>query len=973
MVDLLAQLLAETGPARQRELVDANLASIDDDLMVALKTSAADLLRADVHAAIRLGELMLYAASATANPHHRALALIVIANARSLGGLGEYASALALYDEASEIYRRAGRPVDEANAQISKILVLANLGRYGEAIAAGERAAGVLEQHGEWLRLGKLTANLGNVHYRQGEDALALKMFDKARAIYHSLGDTGEALRAAARVENNRSTVLRNLGFFTEAIQASHLAHTLLERTGQWAEVARSEQNLAVTYIILGRYNDALALLGKAQGFFIADGRQRDAILVELFTCNCLLQLRRFADVLEKTREARDLFGRFGTGFEIAQALLNEATAFAGLERHDEALASLAEARATFEAEGNTMWVAFTDMESASVLHRLGRDAESLRLARAAIDVLASHGLPVDEAQARLVAARAAMALERFDEAAALVRAALAVGGRDDLPAILYPCHHLLGLLAERRADPQAALVELGRAIAELERLRRQLMIEHRVDFLEDKQAVYEDAVAMCLDLGLPAQGLAYAERAKSRALLELLDYRLSIGIQARSPADEPVVAELARLRAERDLMYRRWEGSREMGVRGWVSPAGGQREVQAEVLSIERRITALWHQLLVRNADYAGDALLWGAHPEPVGLSVPRDTLLLEYFIARDRVVVFLARGGEVRACRLSASPAEVRRLLALWQMNIEAAAGLGPGRLAPLLANARGLLQKLYAALLAPVEELAGGPLDRYARLTIVPSSWLHYLPFHAFHDGAAYLAARLEVSYLPCAGLLRHLAVPQAVGGRPLALGLSCEGRLVHAPEEARRIGTLLRGDVCLEEGATAGVIRDRGCQAPILHLATHGEFRPDNPLFSGLALADTWLTTLDIFGLRLQASLVTLSACQTGRNVVGGGDELLGLARAFLSAGATSLMLSLWAVEDRSTADFMGIFYDSLTQGQTKGASLRRAQSQFIVSADYQHPYFWAPFVLIGHTGPLAPVEGEGGPSCDAGPY
>ena len=71
-------------------------------------------------------------------------------------------------------------------------------------------------------------------------------------------------------------------------------------------------------------------------------------------------------------------------------------------------------------------------------------------------------------------------------------------------------------------------------------------------------------------------------------------------------------MAELARLRAERDPMYRRWEGSREINVRGWVSPAGGQREVQAEVLAIERRITALWHQLLIRNADYAGDALLW-------------------------------------------------------------------------------------------------------------------------------------------------------------------------------------------------------------------------------------------------------------------------------------------------------------------------------------------------------------------------
>jgi hypothetical protein len=144
------------------------------------------------------------------------------------------------------------------------------------------------------------------------------------------------------------------------------------------------------------------------------------------------------------------------------------------------------------------------------------------------------------------------------------------------------------------------------------------------------------------------------------------------------------------------------------------------------------------------------------------------------------------------------------------------------------------------------------------------------------------------------------------------------------------------------------------------------ATHGEFRPDNPLFSGLALADGWLTTLDIFNLRLQASLVTLSACQSGQSQVGGGDELLGLMRAFLYAGAASLVLSLWAVEDRSTALLMEAFYAKLAEGWSKGAALRHAQRQFIqdgVSQGdaaqrlYKHPFFWAPFFLVGDTGLL----------------
>jgi hypothetical protein len=620
-------------------------------------------------------------------------------------------------------------------------------------------------------------------------------------------------------------------------------------------------------------------------------------------------------------------------------------------------LVALAEARQIFLEEGNLVWLASTDLESAAVLQRIGRHADSLTLARTAMQVRHEQGLPVEEAQACLVAARAAISLQRHDEAASLVQAALEIGEKDDLPSLLYPCHHLLATLAEARADAGRALAQLAVAIDQLERLRQQLMIEHRADFLEDKHAVYEDAVALCLSLDMPGQGLEYAERAKSRALVELLDGRLEIGIQARTSEDKPLVDELVKLKAERDVHYRRWEGSKEIKVRGWASPDGSQREVQGQILAIEKRITALWHQLLVRNAGYASTAMLWQPHTEPIQPFLPPDSLLLEYFVARGQMIVFVVSSTEIQACRLPATPDEMLRLMRLLQMNLNTAAGSAPARAAGLVANARGLMQKLYAALLGPLATLRGHPLEQYTKLIIVPSGWLHYLPFHALHDGSDYLATRYEISYLPGASLLRHVAVAGRGQGRSLALGFSYGGALPDAPGEAASIAALLAGDAVLEEAATPDVLRDQGSQARVLHLATHAEFRPDNPLFSGLALSGAWLTTLDIFGLRLRASLVTLSACQTGRHVIGGGDEVLGLARAFLSAGAASLVLSLWAVEDRSTADFMRAFYGSLAQGSTKGAGLRHAQQQFIADASRVHPYYWAPFVLIGDTSSL----------------
>ncbi len=242
------------------------------------------------------------------------------------------------------------------------------------------------------------------------------------------------------------------------------------------------------------------------------------------------------------------------------------------------------------------------------------------------------------------------------------------------------------------------------------------------------------------------------------------------------------------------------------------------------------------------------------------------------------------------------------------------------------------------------------------------MVPHGPLHYLPFGALYDGQQYLVERAEAAFLPGASFLRYSAEAETASSGVAVFGHSAGGALPHAVQEARTIAGLLAGQAYVQDEATTERFREVAGNSRILHLATHGDFRPDNPLFSGLALADGWLTTLDIFSLRLRASLVTLSACQTGRSVVGGGDELLGLMRAFLYAGAASLVLSLWAVEDRSTARLMEAFYTVLAQGQTKPAALRQAQLHLLrgdgeTAAGFAHPYYWAPFFLVGNTGSL----------------
>jgi CHAT domain-containing protein len=148
------------------------------------------------------------------------------------------------------------------------------------------------------------------------------------------------------------------------------------------------------------------------------------------------------------------------------------------------------------------------------------------------------------------------------------------------------------------------------------------------------------------------------------------------------------------------------------------------------------------------------------------------------------------------------------------------------------------------------------------------------------------------------------------------------------------------------------ATADVLKTAGSLSRFIHIATHGLFRRDNPMFSSVRLADSYLNIYDLYELALPAELVTLSGCGTGLSVVAAGDELLGLIRGLISAGATSLLLTLWEVHDRTTAEFMASFYRRLQTHGDKGCALR--QAMLMLRENYSHPYYWAPFVLVGNS-------------------
>lgn len=949
MSDLADRLLAlsDTDPLGfiQRHAADFTPADLD-----ALKAAADRYLRADVGRCRRVGDWLTAITQAGGNPLARAQGLIVHANACALGGQGEYAEAVAHYDAAAALYAAHNRPVDQARTQIGKVWALGLMSRYQEAADAGAWAAAILEAHGEWVLLARLTSNLGVLHSRQGDETAALAMFEQARAAYLELGALDNPYLGSA--ELNCAVALRALGRFDEAIATAQHSRALFLANQEPIEATRALQCVAAVHLLQGHYTQALNELEQVKAEYLADDRVYDALVTALWTGDCLIQLRRFDQALALFDEMRGRFAGRGSTHEVAHCLLMEARALEGLHRLDDAWQTLGKARDLYAHEHNAFGCTYAELQQAALESRRGRDGVAAEQALACAARLAELARPVEEAYARLVAARGLITTGKLDEAATQVTLAQTLGQVHTIPMVAYHCHHLQGTLAAARGDGSAALAALDQAIAGLELLRGRLMLEFRAAFVEDKQSVYADAALLCVQNNRPDAAFTYAERAKSRALVDLMAQHISLKVRARSPVDQPLVEELMDLRAARDRIQWRWEGNDTRQEDVLAVRAAGFAADQQSAAALEQRITELWHRLLTRNAAYATDAALWQARVEPVQPLLPADTLLLEYFNAGETLLLFEVTRDAMRVRQLPLDQRGLHHLLQLLRLNLAAAPTTPPEARAGMETQARRILARLYAGLLAPTV------LDnvRFPRLIIVPHGVLHYLPFHALHDGQAYLAERHEISYLPSAGFL-HYCRPSRRGNRTLAaFAYSAAQALPHTIVEAQTVARVMGGCALVEAEATKNAVIAAAAHAGILHFATHGDFRGDNPLFSGLALADGWLTTLDIFDLELHAGLVTLSACQTGRSVVGGGDELLGLMRAFVSAGAAGLLLSHWPVDDAFTAQFMEEFYRRLAGGATKRAALTETQRSQMTGV-YSHPYFWASFYLTGDPGPL----------------
>lgn len=410
--------------------------------------------------------------------------------------------------------------------------------------------------------------------------------------------------------------------------------------------------------------------------------------------------------------------------------------------------------------------------------------------------------------------------------------------------------------------------------------------------------------------------------------------------------------------------------------------------ETQAQIQAAEHEVVALQNakasqvqidkavQVLAsnRSAYYACVTDLEQKYPEfrkldikPINFSklqrsIPANTLVVQYFASKDELFILQASTENVMVRKVAVSKTELERLVNEFRQIVLKLPASG-GRFSWSSPDGEALkktVTQLYSYLIAPVEgELAGKEA-----LAVIPFDFLLYLPFQALATNTGgklqYLIEKKQVVVLcKAADLDQVFGAPASKTGSLVAFG-NPDGSLPAAGEEASALKDIFPGSkVFLSAEATTD--RLKGVQSPsvaYLHFATHG-ILDDDPHKSYLVMARGHkLPVTDIVGYRMDGpgsdlNLATLSACETA---LGGanhdGSDLRSLANAFSLAGCRSVVASLWSVEDESTRNLMVEFYKGLKQGKSKGQALQQAQILQLGQEKYNHPFFWAPFILIG---------------------
>jgi len=888
-----------------------------------------------------------------------------------------YEAALDPLFEAYQLFESLGWT--EELAQNAHLLAnsLYNLARYQEALPYFWGAANIFRATNNYLMAAFNMSSHGNCLMDLGEYKEALESFQQAHSLYQEAEDTW----GMATTLLYSSMACAALGDYRIAIEAGEATIALYKTQNELLEIALTSNTLALYYILLGDYTmarwysiEALTLFGDLDdppGLALAC-----AILghTHLAAGEIDLAAEDFKQALSVSSTATDfpldLHAMILEG--LARCLLEQ-------EEHELGRKCLELAQSIRETLGDSRGKAATLSNLGDYWYTLGEYAQAMEYYEASLSITMETEDKIGEAMnfGNLGNCHSKMAdhqraVDYYRQGLQLLRDASNTEDYiADAPEVLWRLYWDLGSSQYELGELREAASEWMKAVDVIEGMRAILASADMASlFMWEKSGIYRHLVTTLLETEDPARALSYAERAKARTLVDMMETAMLQRVDAVHPRLHPLAEVLGELSALRGAPIESFSSL----IAGFPIESGVTAAVERALQDYIAIRTCLEREYPVLSDTLAVEpTVLWNRAQEVQG-ELGEGTVALEYFVTEDETIVWvITEEGIQTASRIAVTRDELTEQVRGFRKEIEDLPVLEQTAVSYLGALKKG--RDLYEFLIAPVENYIQGA----THLVIVPSDVLFYIPFGALVHcpgceerdlyGGEFLIESYSISYAPSLSSLYWPFQDASEGSYDsiLAVG-NPTGDLTAAEQEVQAAAALFpQGTVLIGEQATEAAVKGALQRASydVVHLSTHGHFDQVLPLLSQLAFRegedeDGALYAGEILGLSLTSSLVVLSACQTAlppelTEVTEGlvvGDELQGLSQALFVAGASSAMLTLWNVNDVSTSYLMQTMYQRLQDEAEKSEALRQAQLFLLHDLTYRHPCYWAPFVLYG---------------------
>lgn len=857
--------------------------------------------------------------------------------AKTHAASGEFDLASQLIEAARAGYEALGDDLAALRTNVGLMHVLSELGHYEQVLATGDKVLDSVADTQEKTPM-MLAAfahqNKGVCYEKMARYEQAQASYAAAEPLFVRLGMSGHI----GQISNNRGIVLMYLGRVNEALQVLSEAATIAKKANLTLLLAQVSSNIGEAYLMQGHYTRALTAFREANELSIEISAQAHQFIAQRRTADAYLLLNLYPEALSTYQEVVPSLSEAGMCNHLARALWGMGSTLIGQSHLIEAEKVLGEALPLLN--DHIPLLCRVMLEQAAAQHARGERELAISTAKRAL-ALISERYPVERIYALMQVAD--LLLPDTNAAEPYLLEAQSQAEALALPPISVQVKQRLGRFYRLQGRLSQAEGYLSDAIKQISELRGTLAQEAlRTYFLQDKLSAYEELMQLYLvqsDETSVRRAFTVAEQAKSRTLVDLL----TGVIKPTAPKEQP---QLEHLQADLNAVYNQF-----------LTPNEGTSE-KIELFQTASKLEQQIRRLRLTTEESESDLFEVSNDPQTLQEQLPNDITLLVYHIIGDEILAFKKGAGQIQAIRHISNVPTIQNLLLQLETQwdrFRAGRRFVERHMKLLERSTQRVLAALYRELIAPIESGASLP----QKLVIVPHGVLHQVPFHALYDNTQYLIDRCEISYAPSATIFALIEQRKRPHNRALIVGVP-DPLIPAVHTETKAVAeTLLSLPTTQlnEQQATLSAVSYTIEGANLLHFACHGLFRADNPMFSALKLADGWLTAADIMQLDLTESTVVLSACESGRGTQKG-DELIGLPRAFLGAGASTLIVSLWVVQDDTTTELMKTWYEQLVSPNTgmparltpAVTALRTAQ--LAIKADYPHPYYWAPFVLIG---------------------